>query len=71
MYEHYLGIGMGLLGTYLISGKENKTRRYGFGVYVVSNVAWSIYWVSMGDYVPLVQYALFTVANVRGLLNNK
>jgi hypothetical protein len=71
MYEHYIGIGVGLLGTYLISGKDNKTRKYGFYTYVVSNLAWSAYWISVGDYVPLVQYVVFTVANIRGILNNK
>ena len=70
MYEHYIGIGMGLLGTYLISSKLSKTRRYGFYVYVVSNIAWSAYWIAVGDYVPLIQYVLFTAANVRGIKNN-
>jgi len=70
MYEHYIGIGVGLLGTYLISGKENKNRKYGFYTYLVSNIAWSAYWISMGDYVPLIQYFIFSTANVRGILNN-
>lgn len=71
MYEHYVGIAMGLLGTHLVSSSSKDHRRYGFVVYLVSNLAWSVYWVSVGDYVPLLQYGLFCTYNVRGMLNNK
>jgi drug/metabolite transporter (DMT)-like permease len=71
MIEQYLGIGLGILGTFLISGKNNKIRRYGFIVYLVSNLSWSAYWVYMGDYSPLLQYAVFSVFNVMGYLNNR
>jgi hypothetical protein len=65
------GVSMGLLGSYLVSSKNVKTRRLAFVVYLVSNLIWSVYWIMDGEYVPLVQYALFSVMNVRGLMNNK
>jgi hypothetical protein len=71
MYEHYIGISIGLIGTVLITSKSNKIRKYGFMTYALSNLAWSVYWISVGDYIPLIQYVVFTVMNVRGIMNNR
>ena len=65
------GVSMGLIGSYLVSSPSPKTRWWAFVVYLASNMIWSVYWVTVGEYVPLVQYGLFSVMNVRGLLNNK
>lgn len=70
-YSLIIGTSMGLIGTYLISSKHSRLRKYGFIVYLLSNLAWTLYWVLQGNYVPVVQYLLFSVMNVRGLLNNK
>jgi hypothetical protein len=71
MYEHYAGIVLGVLGTHLISSKLSKHRFVGFGVYLMSNLAWAVYWISVGDLVPILQYIIFSTYNVRGMLNNR
>ena len=72
MYDVSLivGTGLGLIGTYFVSSKSSKVRKYGFIVYFVSNLAWTMYWLLQGNYLPVVQYLLFSVMNVRGLVNN-
>lgn len=70
-YKLVAGVAMGLLGSYLVSSKSVSTRRWAFVVYLGSNLVWSAYWVCVGEYIPLIQYTLFSVCNVRGLLNNK
>lgn len=61
---------MGILGTYLISTNDNRYRVIGFILYMITNVHWVRFWLKSGDKVVALQFVVFTVLAVNGVVNS-
>jgi hypothetical protein len=60
------GASFGLLGTWLLA-ENNAWSRWGFVVYLLSNVAWLWFAALHRHWFLLLQYAGFTILSLRGM----
>jgi hypothetical protein len=59
-----------LVAAWRVASKRPQRRRWGFWVFVVSNVLWILWGWHVGSYAPIVlQIGLFCI-NVRGMQEN-
>lgn len=72
-YLEYPGAALGLFGAYLVSQRQARLRRYGFGVWIISNICMIVFAISR----PVPLWGLFTMflvycaTSVMGWRNNR
>jgi len=54
----------GIVGTYLIANKN----KWGWIFYCYSNVAAIIFLLAVGKYIPIIQYGVYMILNVIGIV---
>jgi len=67
----YTGVALGLTGAVLVAGATPRARRWGFGLWIMSNaclIAWSVQTAAWG---LLAMYAVYSITSVVGLWNNR
>lgn len=72
-YLEYPGAALGLIGAWLVSQRQGRFRRYGFGVWIISNICMILFAISRPT--PLWGlFAMFLVycgTSVMGWMNNR
>lgn len=64
------GMAFGLLGAPLVASAQAKIRRLGFGVWLVSNVAWIVWSIHSQAWGLLAMQAVFCGTSIQGWFNN-
>lgn len=67
----YAGVALGLTGAVLVAGSTQRSRRWGFGLWICSNAAlitWAVHATAWG---LLAMYAVYSVTSAMGWWNNR
>lgn len=67
----YVGVALGLTGAVLVAGSSVRSRRCGFGLWIVSNACLISWTVNAGAWGLLAMYAVYSITSAVGLWNNR
>ncbi len=60
-----------LAGAWLTASSSQRSRKLGFGAFLVSNVMWAVWGATMGVWGLVTMQVLFLGTSVRGLISNR
>ena len=67
----YVGVALGLTGAVLVAGATARSRRWGFGLWIVSNACLISWTVNAGAWGLLAMYTVYSITSAVGLWNNR
>jgi hypothetical protein len=67
----YLGVTLGLAGAVLVSQRSPRSRRWGFLLWIASNILLISWAVGAAAWGLLAMYAVYSVTSLMGWWNNR
>lgn len=69
--SQYVGVALGLTGAVLVAGATARNRRWGFGLWIVSNACLITWTVNAAAWGLLGMYAVYSITSLMGFWNNR
>jgi hypothetical protein len=65
-----IATALSLFGAAFVASSKSQHRSYGFGVWIISNVIWVIYFSITSQFWPALLFFVYLILAIYGLFNN-